>query len=532
MSSQTPNTSRIVIYPFLAILFPILSLIPKHHGELFWKEVAIACAGVVAILAALWFILRLLIPNPHARGLILFVSAIAFWTVAPAVDVIRKNFDIREMVSPGMIAFIALGLIGIAVAAITFIRRTNRDFALATRILNILSLSIISVTFAASTYYVLTSEAYTPGNTPALNPVPAKSENNPDIILLIADMYARHDAIQQYFDFDNTPFLEALEARGFYVARDSNANYNFTRSAVPSLLNYQYLDGVTPMYGGKVDPTELIVQNRTAAYLKQRGYDFVAYATGTGLSEIPNADRYLAPPDNLSEFANLLISRTPARFIMNRIHSFKQSTLDSRYYQYDLHRNRILFTFDGLKHFERGPRPQFVFAHVMLPHDPFVFDADLNPIYPQTRYVVAAYPKWENPNAEEYYEGYRNHLQAFNTLALDAIDEIQKNHPDTIILLQGDHGSRYNKIKEYNGEGWEKYVQEEMGILNAYYLPGVDPSKALYPSISSVNSFRVVLNEYFGENLDLLEDHSYFEDWWAETYEDVTDRVGPATTAP
>jgi len=49
-----------------------------------------------------------------------------------------------------------------------------------------------------------------------------------------------------------------------------------------------------------------------------------------------------------------------------------------------------------------------------------------------------------------------------------------------------------------------------MPILNAYALPGVDPAQALYPSISPVNSFRVVLNRYFGTDLPLLEDRSYF----------------------
>ena len=32
----------------------------------------------------------------------------------------------------------------------------------------------------------------------------------------------------------------------------------------------------------------------------------------------------------------------------------------------------------------------------------------------------------------------------------------------------------------------------------------------MYPSISPVNSFRVILNAYFGGNLELLEDRTYF----------------------
>ena len=56
---------------------------------------------------------------------------------------------------------------------------------------------------------------------------------------------------------------------------------------------------------------------------------------------------------------------------------------------------------------------------------------------------------------------------------------------------------------------WETYAREELAILNAYYLPGVDAEELLYPKISPVNTFRVILNAYFQENLPLLEDRSY-----------------------
>jgi len=48
-----------------------------------------------------------------------------------------------------------------------------------------------------------------------------------------------------------------------------------------------------------------------------------------------------------------------------------------------------------------------------------------------------------------------------------------------------------------------------MKILNAYYLPD-GGSEAIYPAISPVNTFRTIFNRYFGGNLPLLEDRSYF----------------------
>ena len=50
--------------------------------------------------------------------------------------------------------------------------------------------------------------------------------------------------------------------------------------------------------------------------------------------------------------------------------------------------------------------------------------------------------------------------------------------------------------------------KDAWGILNAYYLPGIGQGD-LYPTISPVNSFRVVFNQYFGGKFPLLPDLSF-----------------------
>jgi hypothetical protein len=45
----------------------------------------------------------------------------------------------------------------------------------------------------------------------------------------------------------------------------------------------------------------------------------------------------------------------------------------------------------------------------------------------------------------------------------------------------------------------------------AYYLPGSGKSK-LYPSMTPVNSFRLIFDEYFGANYPLLQDKTYTTD--------------------
>jgi hypothetical protein len=69
----------------------------------------------------------------------------------------------------------------------------------------------------------------------------------------------------------------------------------------------------------------------------------------------------------------------------------------------------------------------------------------------------------------------------------------------------------------------------KLRILNAYYLPG-DPTTEPYPTITPVNTFRVILNGYFGGSLPLLPDRTYvFTDYdHPYRFEDVTDRLrGP-----
>jgi hypothetical protein len=50
-----------------------------------------------------------------------------------------------------------------------------------------------------------------------------------------------------------------------------------------------------------------------------------------------------------------------------------------------------------------------------------------------------------------------------------------------------------------------------MSNLSAYLLPGVDAP--LYPTLTPVNTFRIIFNEYFSQNLELLDDVSLYSDY-------------------
>jgi hypothetical protein len=135
-------------------------------------------------------------------------------------------------------------------------------------------------------------------------------------------------------------------------------------------------------------------------------------------------------------------------------------------------------------------RPRFVFVHLLEPHPPFVFDADGTVDAGQFLNAEGNY------TPESYARGYVGEVQYINREILRVLKTVigQSDVPP-IIILQGDHGP------------WYQPSETVLTILNAYYLPG--HADTLYPTISPVNSFRIVLNEYFGASLPLLEDVNY-----------------------
>ena len=71
--------------------------------------------------------------------------------------------------------------------------------------------------------------------------------------------------------------------------------------------------------------------------------------------------------------------------------------------------------------------------------------------------------------------------------------------------------------------------QIKYGILNAWYVPD-GPALELPPTISSVNTFRILFNREFGADLPLLEDRSYVSKSRARPFDmrDITDRLEPS----
>ena len=102
---------------------------------------------------------------------------------------------------------------------------------------------------------------------------------------------------------------------------------------------------------------------------------------------------------------------------------------------------------------------------------------------------------------------YLQQLKFANKMTIRTIDEIlTKSEIDPIIIIQSDHGER-------TGINWdeptEDMIKQGLNNLNAYYFPNEKQNK-LYNNISPVNTFRIIFNEYFDADFELLDDRYYW----------------------
>ena len=161
----------------------------------------------------------------------------------------------------------------------------------------------------------------------------------------------------------------------------------------------------------------------------------------------------------------------------------------------------------GISTHAADPSPTLVFLHMISPHEPFVFDEDGRDVSPHDLpYMLnRIYDDPELPNepggvGPEYARRYRAQASYLAERVTSAARDILRRSPEPpIILVLGDHGPF----------GFSPNVrQPRFAILNALFLPDWGDD-LLYPTISPVNSIRVVLNHYFGTSMPLLPDKRF-----------------------
>ena len=344
----------------------------------------------------------------------------------------------------------------------------------------------------------------------------------PDIYYIVLDGYGRQDVLLDFYQYDNAGFVAALRNRGFLVAEAASANYIQTRMSLVSALNMAHMDTLLERSGQPGDQfpfASALRDNGVRQLLEAAGYSVYSFETGLPETEWRNADFYLSYQQDprygqetlawreLSMFETLLFETTILRLWYEFNEPAAGPVLSGPFAgAYGQHRARVLYTFKRIGEIAGIAGPKFVFAHVVSPHPPFVFDSQGRPRNPNRPFNMLDGDAFQG-SPQEYQDGYRQQLAYVNQLVLPAIDAIlEASDRPPVIVLQGDHGPggylAWDSVEQTE-------LRERFGILNAYYLPGEQPEE-FYPAITPVNSFRLILRHLFNADLDLLPDTRYF----------------------
>ena len=319
----------------------------------------------------------------------------------------------------------------------------------------------------------------------------------PDIYYFIFDSYTNRPALNKYWGYENDIY-DFLNSKDFFTVDSATSNYKSTPYSISSVLNLQYLIGAAGYQhtnsSNFLTGLWLYRNNILYNFLKKNGYTFSNFSqleseklqTGFGFLGVEKPVTWLRKQTMERIYVDPWMWNK-----LNRIFGGNKSdeaiTIKSMKIFDSYNKNALAHIQSNcnsyVKRYNTSP-PLFCFTHFMLPHNPYLVDENGN-------YTGISNPDGENMNGYLGQVKYANQLirQITNCLLSDTTR-------NKIIIFQGDHGYRHFK---------DAPVEMQFETLNAFYFYNKNYN-GLRKDLSNVNTFRVVINNFFEENLLLLKD--------------------------
>jgi len=170
-----------------------------------------------------------------------------------------------------------------------------------------------------------------------------------------------------------------------------------------------------------------------------------------------------------------------------------------------LRRDRITHALTHLPDYADAPGHYYLFSHIYSPHIPFLY----GPGGTELTYRGNQNLYWYEVLQEDYPEYYSYQIEYLNAAILDTIDQILvKSTKPVVIVVQADHGDEFFLDRD---DPTRRGIEVRSAILNAIYFSD-GAYDQLYPSLTPVNTFRIVFNHWFGTHYPLLQDRVFLHE--------------------
>ena len=520
-----------IFHPFLVAVFPILIIYSQNIGRVDFEDLVLPITIMLIFSAGLYYILKIILKNPFKAALIVTIILIFLFSYGHIYyllnDVSIDGFDVGR----NIYLIPAFGLmLGIS---IFFAVKAKKIFDNATSILNVVS--IVFVIIALSNVIMVAAEItscdqcsnqelfyetkdfsnyFEPHKFSIL-----ENQVRPNVYYLILDEYARNDALLEYHNFSNDKFTGFLENKGFHVAKNSFANYPMSIQSIPATMNMNYINFLADEIGTEVRnykplneknyglyPNNMVIKN-----FVEMNYNIITFNTfSLHLNEIPLSDEIFCHRDKFL-LDNRLVD-VLARTSIFGYYIERWAEAESRQVTLCAFEN---FASSG-KVFDK---PVFVWAHIMLPHPPWIFGPNGEEITPGKPLLITDNPDFRDSGWEPKLQ-YIQQVQFANKKTIEVVENILEHDKNSIIIIQGDHGTAWGGIKP---DPTNEAVEQRLRNFDAIYFPDEEKRIQLSDNRTLVNTFRTVFNSYFGSDYEILDNRMYWG--WNEkpySFDEVT----------
>ncbi|MFP5308102.1 MAG: sulfatase-like hydrolase/transferase [Actinomycetes bacterium] len=497
---------RVPVHPLLLACVPVLMLWVGNRAEVTTEQALPVLGGSVLVTLVVWGLAAARTRELRSSALIASVAVVVLGTHGYHLGLL------------GPAVGLALALLLVAAAGVLVVTRLHHDERLGatTSIVNVVAIALV---VANALPLALAPSA--PAAPAAVGATPdaafVADEDAPDVWYVVLDRFPRRDVAADVLGADTGPFLTGLEARGFQVAEQARANYPKTAHSLASSLNLTTLEALAGEPGDDWQPVyRLLRDHRLGHLLTDAGYRYVHVGSWwSPTASATTADEVVRSAGD--EFADVFASTTvlPAfRSLAGEVDAREELRREKR--------DVALRQFDALAELAAAPSdvPRFVFAHITLPHEPYVFEAD------------GAWVPRDVERQRSRDDNFRRQLAYTEARATELVDAILAGAPadrrPPVVVVQSDEGPHPEaRVAQGPAYRWDlapdDELREKLGVLLAVH--GVDV--ALPEDVTPASLWPRVLADVLGAELPVPDDRTWVfpDETQLYTFLDVTDRL-------
>jgi Sulfatase len=265
------------------------------------------------------------------------------------------------------------------------------------------------------------------------------TNRKPNIYLFLLDAYAGENSLKKVLNFDNSPFIDSLKKKDFYVFEDSKSNYTSTIYSMTSFFTKdtlpQSLLDTTDRKANRVRLNRMMnilaSGNTFVSEMRKDGYN-VSNLSLFNISGCPPQYPRLFYPNWNSFWIKSIYQTFYGSFLnfLSRQRWIRNYTFRPEYVGRQI--------FNDLDSIVSSPSmsPKFVYLHSLAIHSPFIEVSN-------AQYKTGF---WEclmdNPLVDKEQK-YLKALKSLNLRVLKSINHIIEKDENSIILIFSDHSARF-----------------------------------------------------------------------------------------